>query len=86
MLNMIRAEGDVQGRSTSLIGGLIFPSLGFSVGVPVQVRPEVAAGIRLQLTLQWPVIGMGTSFDVYPGLDDEGSRSFQATMLAQGAL
>ena len=64
----------------------IVPSLGFGLGVPIQIRPEVTAGIRLQLTLQWPFIGMVTSFDLYPGLDTERSEFFQATILAQVAL
>jgi hypothetical protein len=65
---------------------VIIPSLAVGLGVPVQVKPEVTAGIRMQLTLQWPFIGLVTTFDLYPGLDTGGRGFFQATMLAQIAL
>jgi hypothetical protein len=59
------------------------PSLGLGVGVPVRVLPEASTGIRLQLTVQWPLVGFVTSFDIYPGLDTSDPRMFQAGMFAQ---
>ena len=64
----------------------LIPSLALGLGVPVQVAPEVTAGIRAQFTLQWPFVGLVTSIDVYPGLDGDDEGFYKATVLAQVAL
>jgi hypothetical protein len=71
-----------------LASGSVFviPSLGLGVGPTLQVLPDLAAGMRAQVTLQWPLLGFVTSFDVYPGLSTEDPLMFQCTMLAQFGL
>lgn len=64
----------------------IIPSVGLGLGVPVRVWPEVDVGLRGQLTLQWPLLGVVTSLDVYPGMDTEAPGMFQATLLGQIAF
>ena len=62
------------------------PSVALGLGAPVQIRPELTAGVRIQLTLQWLLIGLVASFDIYPGLDTSRPEFFQPAILAQVAL
>jgi len=65
---------------------VIIPSLAVGLGVPVRLLPEVSAGVRFQLTIQWPFVGLVTALDLYPGLDPGDAGFFQATILGQVAL
>ena len=65
---------------------LILPSLGFGLGMPVRVVEERRVGLRVQLTVQWPVLGWVTCFDIYPGQGFSEPRRFQVSMLAQIGL
>jgi hypothetical protein len=49
---------------------IIFPSLSFGVGVPVQILPEPAGGFRVQMSLHPRLIGLEVSVDRYPRLKD----------------
>ena len=68
--------------------GLFFviPSLAVGLGVPIRVAPEATAGVRMQLTLQWPFVGFVTSVDLYPALASDDPGFMQTTILAQIAL
>jgi hypothetical protein len=65
---------------------LVFPSAGLGLGVPVRVRPRTDVGIRIQLTLHWPLFGFVTSFDIYPGMDTDHPGMFQVGMFGQVAF
>ncbi|MBN2497145.1 MAG: hypothetical protein JXR96_21310 [Deltaproteobacteria bacterium] len=45
----------------------VLPSLSVGAGLPIRLLPEPQAGLRLQLGLQWPLLGLLVSCDVYPG-------------------
>jgi hypothetical protein len=65
---------------------LILPSLGLGLGMPVRLVEERRVGIRVQLTVHWPILGWVTSFDIYPGQGFSEPRRFQVSMLAQIGL
>lgn len=45
---------------------LVFPSFGVGVGAPVQVWPRARAGVRTQLSIHWPFVGLLGTLDVFP--------------------
>jgi hypothetical protein len=45
----------------------LIPSAGIGVGVPVMLLPDTRAGVRTQLSLMWPFVGLIGSVDVYGG-------------------
>ncbi|WP_249351174.1 hypothetical protein [Corallococcus exiguus] len=59
---------------------LIIPSLGFGLGVPVQVLPETRPGLRLLADLHFGPLGAALSWDHYPALR-EGTDSFSRLIL-----
>jgi hypothetical protein len=65
---------------------MILPSLGLGVGPALQALPDLAAGVRAQVSAHWPALGLVTSFDIFPGLEVANPRMFQVTMLAQLGL
>ena len=65
---------------------LILPSLGLGLGLPIRLVEERRVGLRVQLTVQWPLLGWVTSFDIYPGQGFSDPRRFQVSMLAQFGL
>jgi hypothetical protein len=56
----------VEAASPSVI---FIPSFGVGLGAPIRVRPDLSAGIRIQLVATWPV-GFVTTFDYWPEDDD----------------
>lgn len=58
---------------------LILPSVGFGLGLPVQVRPETTVGVRVQLDAMISAVGFLASLDVFP--DGKNGRD-----LVEGAL
>ncbi len=73
-----------EAASSGLLG--LIPSFGAGVGVPVRLLPQATAGIRLQLSIQWPVVGFVTLLDLFPGLDTGDDGFFQVTLLGQVGL
>lgn len=65
---------------------LILPSLGLGVGMPVRLVEERRVGVRVQLTVHWPILGWVTCFDIFPGQGFSEPRRFQVSMLAQIGL
>ncbi len=65
---------------------LFLPSLGLGVGMPVRLVEERRVGVRVQLSVHWPVLGWVTSFDIFPGQGFSEPRRFQVSMLAQIGL
>jgi len=59
---------------------LILPSLGFEVGVPVQVLPDTRPGARLLVDLHMGPVGAAFSWDHHPRLR-EGPNSFSRLVL-----
>jgi hypothetical protein len=64
---------------------VIVPSLGFGLGVPVQVAPETRVGARLQFDLHFAPIGFVTSVDIYPSKGSSPGYT-QATFLFEVGL
>jgi hypothetical protein len=65
---------------------LILPSLGLGVGMPVRLVEDRRVGVRVQLTVHWPILGWVTCFDIFPGQGFSEPRRFQVSMLAQIGL
>ena len=61
----------------------VIPSAGLGLGLPIRLAPERQVGLRAQITLQWPLLGFVTSFDVFPGFNASDPRFFAATLLFQ---
>ena len=62
---------------------VIVPSFGAGIGVPIRIFPEATVGIRLQADLQWPLLGLVATFDIYPAVDADDPLAFQAALMAQ---
>ncbi|RKH64309.1 hypothetical protein D7W81_18910 [Corallococcus aberystwythensis] len=58
----------------------IIPSLGFGLGIPVQVLPDARPGLRLLADLHFGPLGAALSWDHYPALW-EGTDSFSQLIL-----
>jgi hypothetical protein len=50
---------------------LIAPSVALGLGAPLRVWPDFRAGVRLQLTLSWPIVSLVGAFDAFPRMRDE---------------
>jgi len=61
---------------------LIIPSFGLTLGVPVRIKPQVDVGVRAQVDLSFPLLGVAFTFDTYPGLKTSDPLMFQSTILA----
>jgi hypothetical protein len=81
--DVVLAPG-VEAASRSFAG--IIPSVGLGLGLPVRLVEERRVGLRVQLTVHWPILGWITCFDVYPGRGFSEPRRFQVGMLAQIGL
>ena len=64
----------------------VIPSLSVGLGLPIRVHSRPTAGVRLELTVQWPVLGLVATFDIFPGVDTAAAEFFQAGLLAQIGL
>jgi hypothetical protein len=42
------------------------PSVGLGLGVPLQVRPDTRAGVRIEGSIHWFPLGFVTAFDIFP--------------------
>jgi hypothetical protein len=63
----------IEVASPIMLGGF-FPSGGVGVGAPVMLLPDPLAGVRTQLSLSWPYVGLIGSVDVYPRPDTPAVR------------
>jgi hypothetical protein len=85
-------ELDAEGRrtlglTTELVSPsfLVLPSAGVGFGLPLRLSPDLMAGVRAQLSLQFPYVGAAAVFDLYPGARDEAER-FEKSIYLQAAL
>lgn len=53
---------------------LLAPSFGFSVGLPVQVEPELQLGVRGTGTIHFPLVGIVLNVDHFPDAAEERWR------------
>jgi len=82
--DVVLAPG-IEAATPSILG--IIPSLGVGLGAPVRlVERDRRVGLRVQLTVHWPILGWVTCFDLYPGQGFDEPRRFQVAMLAQIGL
>lgn len=61
---------------------VLIPSLSAGLGLPIEVRPSLRVGARLQLTVHWPFVGFVAALDVFPGTRDP----VQVTLTGQVGL
>jgi hypothetical protein len=88
------AETDFKGTTTLVALGevaspdvlVVVPSLALGAGVPVQIRSGAAtrAGVRMQLTVSFPVLSIVLPVDVFPG--DASSETWQVGLFAQASF
>jgi hypothetical protein len=54
------------------------PSVGIGLGVPIQVRPDTRAGVRIEGSIHWFPLGFVTALDIFPlpGADSVTRLSF----------
>lgn len=78
----------VEAATPSDIGGCfgLLPSLGVGAGAPIQIGPDVRAGVRLQGDLHFMFLGFVTSVDIYPRMGDAKPGFVEASFLAQIGL
>jgi hypothetical protein len=53
---------------------MFLPSVGVGAGLPIQLAPELLVGVRGQLSVQLPYLGLVTTLDVFPGAGDQRVR------------
>jgi hypothetical protein len=65
---------------------VIIPSLALGAGVPIQIRSGAAThvGVRLQLTVSFPVLSIVLPVDVFPG--DSSDETWQVGLFAQASF
>jgi hypothetical protein len=63
---------------------LFIPSVAFGAGVPLRVWPDVRPGVRLQLTLSWPVLSIVGTFDAFPPIRGEPVAYYGAVLTQLG--
>jgi hypothetical protein len=88
------AETDFKGTTTLIALGevaspdiiVIIPSLALGAGLPVQIRSGAAThvGVRMQLTVSFPVLSIVLPVDVFPG--DASSDTWQVGLFAQASF
>ncbi len=54
----------------------VIPTLGLGAGPAVRVWPEAALGVRAQLTVHWPWVGLVANWDAQPALGELGRFGF----------
>jgi hypothetical protein len=57
---------------------IIAPSVALGVGGPLRVWPDFRAGVRVQLTLSWPIVSLIGAFDAFPRMRDEPTLYYGA--------
>ncbi len=92
-LHSLSVETDLRGRWTvtplSQVASdwyLIVPSVGFGVGVPVQVAPEVRPGVRVLADAHLGPLGLVINVDAYPALRSNQTVQWQFMVGPQLAL
>jgi len=93
LLAAISADFDPSGRLIFAATGeaatahllFVVPSVSLGVGLPVQVLPRAAVGVRAVATVHLPLIGFVTTVDVFPGLASEAGR-VQVTLMGRLSL
>ncbi|MCA9695458.1 MAG: hypothetical protein KC636_38120, partial [Myxococcales bacterium] len=63
----------------------VIPSAGLAVGAPVMVTPAPRPGVRIQLALTWPYLGLVGNVDVYPSFDGL-SQALRGSLMLQVTL
>lgn len=69
--------------SAATPGMLIIPSFSLGAGPTFQLAPPFKPGVRLEASMQFPLLGLVSTLDILPGTRDGDPRALQVGLMGQ---